>query len=194
LRESRRAGLVLVFGGQLASQSGWKARESPTVQCCLHVRVEILRANCDQNLATTKAPLAAGTALAACLPFCTSKARLPRAIKARLSMSNVGGRASEMAQTISNSTGGAHTAAKRRWGRRAFWQKTHKVSRSSEMEREATEPWAAQKPFRGGLCIGSEVIRWSLWRRGACARESWSRCLQGAQLRPPSEQKPSTAP
>lgn len=137
LRESRRAGLVLVFGGPLGSQFGWKARESPAVQCCLPVRVEILLANCDQNLATSRGPLAARTALAACLPLCTSKARLPRAIKARLSMSNVGGRVSEMAQTILNSTGGVHAAARRRWGRKALWKKATTISEQVNGDRSS---------------------------------------------------------
>jgi hypothetical protein len=91
-RESPRAELVSVFDGQLGSLFVWKARESPVVQCYQHVLLATLLAKLYQNLATMMAPLAAWTTLAGYLSSWLTKARLLRALVARLLVSNVGDR------------------------------------------------------------------------------------------------------
>jgi hypothetical protein len=125
-------------------------------------------------LATLRARLAAAMTLPECLPCWRATARLVRPLEARLSISTVG---RSECDTTTDSTERMCAGSPRG---SCVERLCEKARRRKSERTEAEETQAAQKPFRGGLCSGSEVIRWFAAGSGGVGRRTMQAC-QGSR-------------
>jgi hypothetical protein len=125
-------------------------------------------------LATLRARLAAAMTLPECLPCWRATARLVRPLEARLSISTVG---RSECDTTTDSTERMCAGSPRG---SCVERLCEKARRRKSERTEAEETQAAQKPFRGGLCSGSEVIRWFAAGSGGVGRRTMHAC-QGSR-------------